>query len=271
MAPFNLAVAASMLNVLNDMKAAIATACGVAVTDINIIADSSGALADQITAGTIKPDIFLPVSDLTQPPMLAVSGAGLVASSVPVVRNNLVLIKNRQYGLPVPIDSFGNVDAVHTGGVRIFIADPAGTAKVPAGQFARSAFQYFGSAIWTWISTLGNATISTMNNVTTVLRSVAGVITPPGEASPVSGPAIGAVYATDASSFDIMTPPVSPNPVEIIAVAPCAVNCTISYTAAQINTGANQTAAGLFLTFITSPTAWAYFLKWGFIPLNAMP
>jgi len=259
--------AMSLRNVFNDpaFLAALATATNSQVT-ITPTFDSSGVLADRILAGTVtRPDVFMSAAT-DQMQRLVTSIPSLVTSGnvVQVLRNNLVLIKNRAAGLPVPIDSFGNVDAVHTvtpGTVQIYIAATQ-TYKVPAGYYAQQAFQYFGSAVWNWISTAANATITSMNTVAAVLAAVA---------ASNNAPAIGAVYATEASSYDIMTPPVVPNPVEIIAVAPAPVNINIIYPAAPLSASPNLTAAQQFVNFLASSAAWPSFQKWGFIPISAMP
>ena len=250
MPTLTIATAASVNAALTDMIPAIKTACS--VTDVNIIPASSGLLADQIAVGTIKPDIFF--SAAIEPMNQLVGVNMVVGTSKNLLRNNLVLIKNRANG-PHNIISFQQVNATNAAGVDIFIGQPEFTFKVPAGRYARAAFQYFGN--WTWLSTTPPTTFE--ETVTAVLNAVAGSTT---------NPAIGAVYFTDAAAFWV-TNPSGTNPVEIIAIAPSAVNDTIIYPVAQIGSGANQTAASAFMTFVQdqqNPVAMNYFLKWGFIP-----
>jgi len=270
-----LMVAASLGNVVNDpafLPALLAYSASLNPSAPNITGltinpqygDSSGVLANQIVGGS-RPDVFMPVSDTDQYPLTIVSNAGLVASSTPVFRNNLVLIKNRAAGLPTPIISFQQVDLAHTvtpGLVRIYIANPDSPYNVPAGVYARLAFQYFGSAVWNWIAnnTGNNVTLSTMATVTAVLTAVTNS----------NVPAIGAVYATDAVSSLVTSPSVQ-NPVEIIAIAPAPVNIKVIYPAVKIANSANPNGATAFVNFMQTSVAMTTFLKWGFIPYSPIP
>ena len=182
--------------------------------------------------------------------MTVVNTAGMIAAGSPVnlLRNSLVLIKTRAYSAD-SIISFGQVNNPCISDVNIYLGNPEGSFKVPAGRYARDAFTSYGN----WGMVDGAANLTYMQTVTAVLNAVAAA----------SSPTIGAVYITDANAFWVNSPS-GVNPVEIIAVAPYSVNETIIYPVAQINTGANQTAAGLFMTFIQTPAAKKGFLKWGF-------
>ena len=270
MPTLTMAVATSLGNAVTDQafQTALINASGGTITAVNVLPpDSSGVLADKIATGTLTPvpDIFMPVSDVDQYPMNTVNGANVVVSSTPVLRNNLVLIKNRAAGLPTPIISFQQVDLAHTvtpGLVRIYIANPDSPYNVPAGVYARLAFQYFGSAVWNWIAnnTGNNVTLSTMATVTAVLTAVTNS----------NVPAIGAVYATDAVSSLVTSPSVQ-NPVEIIAIAPAPVNIKVIYPAVKIANSANPNGATAFVNFMQTSVAMTTFLKWGFIPYSPIP
>ena len=265
-----LMVAASLGNVVNDpafLPALLAYSASLNPSAPNITGltinpqygDSSGVLANQIVGGS-RPDVFMPVSDTDQYPLTIVSNAGLVASSTPVFRNNLVLIKNRAAGLPTPIISFQQVDAVHTtapNAVNIIIGNPDGIYNVPAGVYAQLSFQYFGSAVWNWIFSNTGGNVTMLTNVTAVLNAVINATTP----------TIGAVYATDAVSSLVTSPSVQ-NPVEIIAVAPAPVNIKVIYPAVQIVGRPNPNGATEFVNFLQTSAAMTIFLKWGFIPYS---
>ena len=256
-----IAAAASLKNVLTDpaFQTALLSAKGVTLAPEPASKyDSSGKLAEDIAAERITPDVFISADADLMPPLF---DDEFIDTPDNVVRNNLVLIKNRAQGLPAPIISFGQVNETNTTRIKVYIADYQ-NYKVPAGMYAQEAFDYFGN----WDNDGGAEDIALttdMATVTVVLNTVAGL----NSNYPVTCPTIGAVYFTDAASFSVIGSP-NPNPVEIIAVAPSTVNDKIIYAAAALKASQVSTAAQAFVDFVASADAWPFFLKWGFIPLN---
>jgi len=189
---------------------------------------SSGSLQTQIEAG-LEADIFMSAA-MRQMDALADSGLVDPGSVVRLLENQIVLIAPT--GAVSPIAGFSDVVNAEI----IAIGDPD---SVPAGQYAREVFTYFGI----WDEVLQRASLGT--NVTQVLHWVAE-----------GGAEVGVAYETDAALTD---------QVEIIAIAPPeSLSSPVTYPVGIVSSSTNREAAGLFLDFLRSDEALAVFERHGF-------
>jgi molybdenum ABC transporter molybdate-binding protein len=210
---------------------------------------SSGALARQIQAGAINPDIFIAASkeamDYAQncSPDNQPGDTNMVTPDTrfDFIGNTLVIFKNNA-GSGLLVNSFADVNSINfpqavppaTPINHIWIANPGAPDYVPAGQYAQDAFTFVET--WSDVIAKVNADTTMASDVQATLRSCLLD----------NLPAIGVVYNSDALGASRT----------VAAVAPPEINTTIIYPAAQINRiGQNVSEISDFLTFLKTPTA----------------
>ena len=191
--------------------------------------DSSGRLQAQIEAG-MQADVFMPAA-MRQMDELVGRGFVDADSVVRLLENQIVLIAPA--GEQSSISGFPDVLSAEI----IAVGDPE---SVPAGQYAREVFTYFGI----WDEVLQRASVAT--NVTQVLHWVAE-----------GGAQAGIVYATDAALTA---------QVQIIATAPPqSLSAPVTNPVGIVSATGNREAAELFLEFLRSPQAMEVFERHGFL------
>lgn len=190
--------------------------------------DSSGKLQTQIEAG-LDADIFFSAAEKQ---MNALVEEDYIAEGdvVNLLKNGLVLITGK--GSQTSVTGFEDITKSGT----IAVGDPA---SVPAGQYAREAFESIG--IWDEVSK--KASLGT--NVTEVLNWVAA-----------QSAETGVVYATDAASNEN---------VEVIATAKEEwLETPVIYPVATLKASEDKESVKEFMAFLQTPEAKAVFEKYGF-------
>jgi len=213
-----IAAAASLTDALQNMKAELLQ---LGIEEVEIFQDSSGYIVSRIIGESeprIYPHIFMSAAIYPMNELIAAGYVSAAADVTNLLGNDLVLIKNKNHALPVAINSFGEVTAANTAGVSIYIPQPEGDFKVPAGRYARDAFTIAGN----WDSFVNNPVHFQDSNGEDIynVRRALKLVAESGSS------AIGVVYRTDAMVNDN---------VEIIAVADQSVNDSIIYPLAPIN------------------------------------
>lgn len=220
--------AASLTNVLDEIAGDYESKTGKKVI---LSYAASSALARQIEAGSpaqifVSADLdwmnYLQKRDLVmgQPHMLA--------------HNKLVMIAPIDSDVKVTIGKGMNLQSA-LGEERLALADPA---SVPAGKYARAAFEYFGE--WSSIE----KKVIPLDNVRVTL-----VVVEAGEAP------LGVVYATDAKVS---------SKVKVVGEFPDESHPPIVYPAALIKEGSDADAESFF-AYLKSESAAEVLKKFGFI------
>lgn len=193
---------------------------------------SSGSLAQQIQQGA-EVDVFMPASSKD---MTTLKEAGLINDSTlkNVLGNEVVLV--------VPKDSKTTITDFAQ------LTDPAITklglgepTSVPVGQYAVDVFTY-------------NNVLAQITDKIVYGKDVKEVLTWV-ETGNVDA---GVVYSTDAKAS---------TGVKVVATAPAASHKPIVYPAAVIKASKSPDAAAVFVDFLSSDSAKAVFIKYGFITL----
>jgi len=259
MATLTIAAAASLLPALQDMQPELERLFP--FDDQFIIDGSSGSLVNQIVNGVIHPDIFISAA---LEPMEELVDEGFVTSGkeAPLLRNSLVLIRNK-VNTPATqnIISFNQVtyDNTTAKNVRIYIPEPETVGgvvyEVPAGRYARRAFNYFGN--WAFAGQAAHrldddTPAAPIFSVARARNLVAGRTT---------SAAIGTVYFTDA-----MTAPWRDS-LEIIAIAPPSVNSDIIYPIAPLSASPISSHVMTNILNFIKGDGIHYFYDRGFLPL----
>ena len=191
----------------------------------------SSALARQIQAGA-PADIFISASTDWMD-ALAASGDLREGTRRDILGNRLVLIAHGTGAPPVTLaPGFDLVGLLGGGRLSMALVD-----AVPAGIYGKAALTALG--LWDAVEPL----VAQSDNVRTALAFVAQ-----GEAP------LGIVYATDAAVEDSVT---------VIATFPEGSHAPITYPAA-ITAQSGSAVAADFLAFLTSDTARAIWLEFGF-------
>lgn len=222
--------AASLKNVLDELKAAFEVASGAKVV---ISYAASSALAKQIESGA-PAQVFIS-ADLAWMDYLAEKKLIEPKSRSNLLGNRLVLIAPKDQATPLAITAGFDL-AGRLGEGRLAVAD---VAAVPAGKYAKAALETLG--VWDAIKDK----LAQAENVRAALLLVARGESP-----------LGIVYTTDAAS--------DPS-VVIIGTFPEESHPPIIYPAA-LTLGASG-AADAFLAYLKSPGAKLVFEKHGFIVL----
>lgn len=219
--------AASLKNALDEAASAYA-AEGQRKPSISY--GASSALAKQIENGA-PADVFVS-ADLEWMDYLDKRGLVAPGTRRNLLGNRLVLIAPAKHPLKLePAPGFPIGRAIGSG--RIALADPA---SVPAGKYAKAAFQKLG--VWDQVA----PRMAAAENVRAALALVSRAETP-----------LGVVYQTDAAA----------DPGVVVAgVFPEGSHPPIIYPAAALK-GAKPDAAG-FLRFLSGPRARKIFEKHGF-------
>ncbi|QDU62027.1 Molybdate-binding periplasmic protein precursor [Planctomycetes bacterium Pan216] len=228
-ATITLFAAASMTDACEEIVRAFEEAHGV---DCRLSVSSSSTLARQIEHGA-PADLFLSANIEWRE---VLERSGLVASSVDLVSNRLVLIvpTGNNWSVTTPEDLAS--DKV----TRFAIADPEG---VPAGIYAKRALERLG--LWQDVRDKVLAT----ENVRHALALVARREVP-----------AGIVYATDAAISG-----------DVDVISPFAPDAEIIYPLMLTKRGEKNAPARKFFDFMQSSQAHGILMKHGFLPLEVSP
>jgi molybdenum ABC transporter molybdate-binding protein len=233
-----IAAAASLINGLPEVITQFHTVAE--YEDIEVTVPwygSSGAIARQIVAGTIDPDIFIAASEEAMD--VAENGSMVVSSTrFDFVANSLELIeKTTASGSLVGIiTSFADVNASQVpAGTKLWLANPYEPDFVPAGIYAEAAFKEVSH----WGYAYGKAwDENTLKE--DVQETLSGIITGP-------SPSMGVVYHSDAQGAG--------TDVTHLAYASVTVSNSIIYPAAELTNALSHGVTdevAAFLPFLQS-------------------
>ena len=213
---------------------------------VNANYQSSGDLVKAIKAGGVC-DIFISAGakqmnqiDIESDPEVNTDGSDFVVQGTrfKMLQNKCVLVVPD--GNPAGLTSFDDLKAAFDGAEFLFAK---GGEEVPVGEYTTAIFEYLGID--------ENAVAGKINYCENVKAVQSAVKEGANQA--------GVVYATDAYSAQLMV---------IDTATDEMTGKTVTYPAAQINTGENPDAATAFVEFMMTPEATACFEKVGFTVLK---
>lgn len=229
-APLTVFAAASLKESMDAAAAGYGTATG---TPVRVSYAASSALARQIEQGA-PADVFIS-ADLDWMDTLQAKGLVDAATRRDLLGNTLVLVAPTSSGAqPLALDARTDLRPLLGADGRIALAL---TASVPAGKYAKAAFESLG--LWAALQ----PRVAESENVRAALLMVAR-----GEAP------LGVVYGSDARS--------EPR-VRVLATFPASSHPPIVYPVARIATSRHP-QAGAFVRWLASPDAQAIFRARGF-------